>query len=376
MSELLKGVRVVEFAGQGPAPFCAMMLADHGAQIIRIERAQGIATLNIGNDPMRRKRHTLTLNLKDARAQAVALDIIAESHVLIEGHRPGVMERLGLGPDVCLTRQPALIYGRVTGWGQTGPLSHTPGRDINYIGLSGALAAIGSERPTPPLNLVGDFGGGGMLLAFGILAALWQAEQTGTGSIIDAAMIDGAAIQMTSVMGLFANHQWRNQRSSNLLDGGAPFYRTYKCLDHRWIAVGALDRRSITALLKMTELADEFNSVIEDQAQWKALEDRLEALFKTRHRDDWALHPEASTACVTPVLTIDEAPQHPHNRVRNVFTRQGNGQIPSAAPRVSGIQKNARSDEMEYVQDSNILLKLLNWPEERIQTLKAAGICL
>jgi alpha-methylacyl-CoA racemase len=371
---LLSGLRIVEFAGQGPAPFCAMLLADHGAEVIRIERAGGLATLNTGRDPIRRKRHNLTLDLKNPTARDLAFDIISDSNALIEGHRPGVMERLGLGPDICLERQPALVYGRVTGWGQSGPLSQAPGRDINYVGLSGALAAIGSERPTPPLNLVGDYGGGGMLLAFGLVAALVSAGRTGKGCVLDAAMLDGAALLMTSVMGLRANGQWRDQPSANVLDGGAPFYRTYECADGKWIAVGALEARSMGALLKMTSLAELFSSDLRERAEWPELERRLGSAFKRRSRDEWARHPDAQNACVTPVLTMAEAPHHSHNAARGVFANETSSGMPNVAPRISSARGDRESSDQQFRHEAELLRQVLGWPSERVSELEARGI--
>ena len=330
---VLEGIRVVEFAGQGPGPFCAMMLADMGAEVIRIDRRDGIKTLNTGYDPMRRKRTHVALDLKHPDGRNSALKLIERSDALIEGHRPGVMERLGLGPEICRRSNPALVYGRVTGWGQDGPLASQPGRDINYIALSGTLGAIGADQPIPPLNLVGDYGGGGMLLAIGILAALLHSRRTGEGRVVDAAMLDGAALMMTNTYGLLANDQWRDERGTNLLDGGAPFYGTYACADGRWVAVGALDARSLAALFALLEIGDLSPRDAWKRGEWPSLKSRLTSSFKARDRDTWCADPRAGEACVSPVLTLKEARSHPHNVARKLFIECNEELCPAPAPR-------------------------------------------
>ncbi|TVR08202.1 MAG: CoA transferase [Salinarimonadaceae bacterium] len=369
---VLAGTRVVEFAGQGPAPFCAMMLADMGAEVVRIER-NGLSTLNTGYDPMRRRRHSVSIDLKHERGADVALRIIGGSDALIEGHRPGVMERLGLGPERCWEVNPRLVYGRVTGWGQEGPLAKSPGRDINYIALSGALHAMGGDRPIPPLNLVGDFGGGGMLLAVGLLGALIEAGRTGRGQVVDAAMIDGAALLMTSVYGLLANRQWVDERQANLLDGGAPYYRTYRCADGQWLAVGALDERSMAGLLDLLEIETISPSEAFGKLSWARLEPLFEARFLKKARDTWCGDARARNACVSPVLSLTDARKHEQNSSRGVFHEHETGPIPAPAPRFSGHPRGASvplAEAYSSEETDALLCTLLNLGRPELDKLR------
>ncbi|MCB4785869.1 CoA transferase [Delftia sp. Lp-1] len=330
----LEGVRVVEFAGLGPGPFCAMLLADMGAEVLRIARP---GTPVDAQDITTRSRSQVEIDLRGEEGQASALALIARADLLIEGFRPGVMERLGLGPEPCLARNPRLVYGRMTGWGQHGPLAHAAGHDINYIAISGALHAIGraGEAPVPPLNYVGDFGGGGMLLAVGLLAALHEAGRSGRGQVIDAAMTDGTALLSAFMYGFKAKGQWSNQRGENLLDGGAHFYDTYACADGKYIAIGAIEPQFYAELRQRCGIQDPLFDAQLDAARWPLLKLRLADVFRTRTRQQWCELLEGSDACFAPVLDWDEAPQHAHNRARATFTEAGGVLQPAPAPRFS-----------------------------------------
>lgn len=331
----LSGVRIIEFDGLGPVTFAGMVLADLGAEVLRLCRAEAGAFGNVGNDVMHRARNAVVVDLKSPADRDRVLDLIAGADAVIEGFRPGVLERLGLGPEDCATRNPKLVYGRVTGWGQTGPLAQTVGHDINYIGLTGALHAMGEagSPPVPPLNLVGDYGGGAMLLITGVLAALIEARTTGKGRVVDAAMTDGTSLLSALFFSLTASGLWSGERGSNLLDGGAPFYRCYACADGKFVAVGALEPRFYAALLAGLDL-DAADAPQMPVSEWPALEARFGALFANRTRDEWAAHFAGTEACVTPVLTFAEAADHPHNRARQ--TLAGSPTQPSPAPRFDG----------------------------------------
>ncbi len=336
----LHGTRVIEFAGIGPAPFCCMLLADMGAEVVRIDR-QGQGAASALFDPakniLNRGRRALALDLKQAGDVDIALRLVERADVLIEGFRPGVMERLGLGPETCLERNAKLVFGRMTGWGQHGPLAQSAGHDINYLALSGALHAIGRKDsgPVPPLNLVADFGGGAMLLAVGVLAALIEARQSGRGQVVDAAMTDGSALLMAMSYSLKAMGQWRNERQANLLDGGAHFYDTYACADGKWLAVGPIEPQFYRQMLEICGIDDRDFDEQWDEARWPALKARLAAAFAARPRDEWCRLFDGSDACVTPVLDLDEAPEHAHNRARGTFVEHDGLLQPAPAPRFS-----------------------------------------
>ncbi|MGE4337874.1 MAG: CaiB/BaiF CoA transferase family protein [Pigmentiphaga sp.] len=336
----LSGLKVVEFAGLGPGPFCAMVLADLGAEVISIERPrpQPPSARQRAGDVLFRGRRSLVLDLKQPAAINVALRLIDRAHVVIEGFRPGVMEKLGLGPDTCLARNPALVYGRMTGWGQQGPLASAAGHDINYIALSGALSMIGPRggKPTPPPGLVGDFGGGAMLLAVGILGALWHVRDSGQGQVVDAAICDGAALLSSLMYGWRGTGQWSLERGGNMGDGGAYFYDTYVCSDGHCIAIGAIEPKFYAELLQRVGLEDDPAFAKQwDKAQWEERRERLAALFATRTRDAWCELLEGSDACFAPVLSLDEAPQHPHNQARGNFAEVDGIMQPAPAPRFS-----------------------------------------
>jgi alpha-methylacyl-CoA racemase len=343
MNGPLQGLRVIEFAGLGPVPFAGMMLADMGAQVLRIERPgfdpQHTSPLQppLAWDVLARGRRVLPLNLREPQIVDAALAIIERCDVLLEGFRPGVMERLGLAPDVCLARRPALVYGRMTGWGRDGPLAHAAGHDINYLALSGLLGMIGpaDATPVPPLNLVADFGGGGMLLAFGVMCALHEARTSGRGQLVDAAMLDGCALLGAMFSGFRAAGLWPGARGDNLLDGGAPMYNTYRCADGRCVAVGALEPAFAALLRERLGLAGDplFDDML-GRAAWPAQKERLTALFATRSRDEWCMLLEGSDACFAPVLDPLEAPAHPQHEVRQTFVDVGGIVQPSPAPRL------------------------------------------
>ena len=332
----LVGLRVVELAGLGPGPHAAMLLADLGADVVRIERPaesrQHLRLAPVADDQMLRGRRSVMLDLRDSAGRETALRLAERADVLIEGLRPGVTERLGIGPAECRARNPRLVYARMTGWGQDGPLAERAGHDINYIALSGALHAIGNvgTKPVPPLNLVGDFGGGSMFLVLGVLAALWERARSGAGQVIDAAMVDGVSVLAQMFWSLRAGGLWSDQRGSNLLDSGAPFYDTYACADGRYIAVGALEPQFYETLLEGLGLIGENLPGQLDRASWPVLRQRFTDVFASRSRDEWVAVFEGVDACVTPVLSFAEVPAHPHIAARRtVITLDG---IPQAAP--------------------------------------------
>ncbi len=331
----LVGVKVVEFAGIGPGPFCCMLLSDMGADVVRIDRKGG---RSMPKDVTARGRRSVALDLKDANDVAVALALIEKADVLIEGFRPGVMERLGLGPEPALQRNPKLIYGRMTGWGQSGPLAHAAGHDLNYIALSGALHAMGRKKapPSPPLNLVGDYGGGALYLAMGVCAALYEAQRSGKGQVVDSAITDGTASLMGVIYGLRASGVWVDERDANLLDGGAPFYDVYETADGKFVAIGPLEPQFYALLLEKLGLSDDpLFAAQMDRSQWPAMSAKIAAVIRTKTRDAWTALLEGTDACFAPVLTMEEAPQHPHNLARGAFTEVAGVTQPSPAPRFS-----------------------------------------
>ena len=335
----LTGIRILEFAGLGPAPYGGMLLADLGANVLRIER-RGLAAdmFAAASAAMDRGKRSLGLDLKDASAIDLCLRIVEKADVLIEGFRPGVMERLGLGPKVALHRNPRLIYARMTGWGQDGPLAKTAGHDLTFIALTGALAAIGPAEgpPVPPLNLVGDMGGGGTFLVIGILAALLEREKSGRGQVIDAAIVDGVASQLAFVLGLRSGDQWSAARGQNVIDGGLPFYRVYVCADGKCVAVGALEPKFFAELTRGLGLDPVLYLPRQyDRAEWPALHREFEEIFARKPRDEWAALFEGSDACLVPVLGFEEAARHPHNAARSTFIEKQGALQPSPAPRFS-----------------------------------------
>ena len=333
----LAGLKVVEFAGIGPAPMCAMLLADLGADVLRVDRLQD-AGLGIDRRPefdlLNRGRRSAAIDLKQKDGVAAALRLVARADVLIEGFRPGVMERMGLGPDVCLAKNPGLVYGRMTGWGQTGPLAQAAGHDLNYIALIGALHAIGGkEKPVPPLNLVGDFGGGALYLAFGICAALYERQRSGKGQVIDAAMTDGAASLAALFYGLFAQGIWRDQRGANILDGAAPFYDTYETKDGKFVAIAPIEAKFYAEFLAKLGIDPASLPKQNDAKRWPETKARFAAAIKAKTRDEWCRILEGSDACFAPVLSLAEAPKHPHNAARGTFIEVAGVVQPGPAPR-------------------------------------------
>lgn len=331
----LHGFKIIEMAAIGPVPFCGMLLSDMGADVVRIDR-QGAASM-FPDNPVNRGRRSIELNLKQDSDRKLALDLISNADALIEGYRPGVMERLGLGPDICQQRNNRLVFGRMTGWGQHGPLAQAAGHDINYIALTGALHAMGSKTgtPHPPLNLVGDYGGGALYLAVGVLAALLEAGKSGQGQVIDVAMTDGAASLMTMFYGMLAAGNWNTNPGSNLLDGGAPFYDCYACADGRHISLGPIEPQFYAELLQRCEITDTSMHTQMSVEAWPAQKQLLATLFLTKTCDEWCHLLEGTDVCFAPVLDMREAMQHPHNAARNTFVHS-HGQIqPAPAPRFS-----------------------------------------
>lgn len=334
----LAGLRIIEFAGIGPGPFAGMMLADMGAEIIRIERPGSSSPTAQGADEldfMARGRKSLALNLKAPGAVEIALRLVETADSLIEGFRPGVMERLGLGPDVCLARNERLVFGRMTGWGQDGPIAHTAGHDLNYIALTGALWASGEglRAPTFPMNLLGDFGGGGMFLAFGMVTGMLKAARTGKGDVVDAAIVDGTAALMTMIYSRRAMGTWRDERAANVLDGGVPWYGVYECADGGWITIGSLEPQFWAVLLDKLAIQESDFGDRSDRSTWPAMRAKLAEIFKAHPRDHWTALLQDSDACFAPVLSPAEAADHPHNHARGIFS--GETSQPMPAPRFS-----------------------------------------
>jgi alpha-methylacyl-CoA racemase len=335
MAGPLSGLRIIELAGIGPGPFAAMMLADHGAEVIRVDRPG--ARID-SRDPLLRSRRLIGVDLKSPEGKAKVRELVKSADGLIEGFRPGVTERLGLGPDVLLVDNPKLVYGRMTGWGQTGPYAQAAGHDINYIALAGALHAYGraGEKPTPPINMVGDFGGGGMMLAFGMVSALLHAQKTGQGQVIDTAMTDGAAVLMSMIWGFRANGIWQDERGVNMLDTGAHFYDTYETADGKFISIGSIEPQFYAELRRLAGLTEDkdFDAQMV-MSGWPALKDKLTLLFKAKTRDQWCDLMEMTDVCFAPVLSMAEAPAHPHNAARGTFIDVDGVMQPAPAPRYS-----------------------------------------
>ncbi|HWE99081.1 MAG TPA: CaiB/BaiF CoA-transferase family protein [Caulobacteraceae bacterium] len=330
----LSDLKILEFAGIGPGPFCGMLLSDLGADVVRIDRKGGGRAGRA--DITARGRRSVALDLKAPASVEACLKLMETADAVFEGFRPGVMERLGLGPDVALKRNPKLVYGRMTGWGQSGPYAHAAGHDMNYIAISGALSAIGtSEKPIPPLNLVGDFGGGALYLAFGLLAGVINARSTGQGQVVDCAMSDGAASLMAMFYGFKASGAWSSQRRSNLLDGGAHFYDTYRCADGGWIAIGSIEPQFYALLLQKTGIEDPDFQAQMDRSAWPRLREKLAAVIGAKTRDEWCEIMDGTDVCFAPVLDLDEAPRHPHNVARQTFVEVDGVTQPAPAPRFS-----------------------------------------
>lgn len=368
----LSGIRIIEFAGIGPGPLCGTFLGDMGADIIRIDRAGGKSAPGAGS----RSRRSIALNLKDPRGVDVALKLLDGADGTFEPFRPGVMERLGLGPEVCLARNPKLVYGRMTGWGQDGPLASAAGHDINYIALTGALHAIGERGggPVPPLNLVGDFGGGTMLLAFGMVCGLLEASRSGRGQVVDAAMIDGASMLMAMLYGMKDAGAWTNTRGDNMLDGGAHFYGCYECSDGKWISIGSIEPQFYALLRETLGLTDPAFDAQTDKAGWQALKAKLADHFRTKTCAQWVQLMEGTDICFAPVLDLDDAPQHPHNVARRTFIEVDGVTQPAPAPRFSRTPAAHPSGAPQIGGNTDGVLAEAGFGNADIQQLRDDGI--
>ncbi len=380
MAGPLSGTRIIEMAGIGPGPFAAMMLADMGAEVIRVERTHAVwdpMPEEPSWDVLQRGRRNVAVDLKHPEGVAVFLRLVERADALLEGFRPGVMERLGIGPDDCLARNPRLVYGRMTGWGQEGPYAQAAGHDINYISLAGALAhfARRGEPPTPPLNLVGDFGGGGMLLAFGVVCALLEARRSGQGQVVDAAMVDGAAVMMSMFwamrrVGIFDE----DHPGTNLLDTGAHFYDVYRCADGKYVSIGSIEPQFYAELLRLTGLADDPEFALQmERNLWPVLKGRLETMFHTKTRDEWCALMEGTDVCFAPVLTMAEAARHPHNVARGTIVEIDGVAQPAPAPRFSRTRTDTPTPPAHPGQHTRAVLADWGVAETEIEQLLALG---
>jgi alpha-methylacyl-CoA racemase len=373
----LQGVKIIELAGIGPGPFAGMLLSDMGADVVRIDRAQQVTGdfSKPNRDSMYRGRRSIGVDLKHPDGVEAVLQLVESADALFEGFRPGVTERLGLGPDVCLARNPKLVYGRMTGWGQDGPYAQAAGHDINYIALAGALAHFGREggKPTPPINLVGDFGGGGMFLAFGVVCGILEAQRSGRGQVIDAAMVDGSAILMSMMWGLRAIGFWDEAMGVNVLDTGAPFYDTYETKDGKFVSLGSLEPQFYAELVNRLGLADAGLPAQMDRAGWPELRERFTALFKTKTRDEWSAILEHSDACFAPVLTMSEAVEHPHIKARGTVINRAGVDQPAPAPRFSRTAAEVQRDAPWPGQHTDEALRDWGFADDAIAKLRDAG---
>ena len=374
----LAGVKIIEIAGIGPGPFCAMMLADMGADVIRVDRAASVR----GGDPsvppadlINRGRRSIGIDLKSPEGVETVLKLVESSDGLIEGFRPGVAERLGIGPDACLARNPKLAYGRMTGWGQEGPYALTAGHDINYISLAGALEPMGrqGEAPVPPLNLVGDFGGGGMFLAYGLVCAILEARSSGRGQVVDAAMVDGAAALMTFFHGFRAMGIWNDERGTNMLDTGAHYYDVYECSDGKFVSIGSIEPQFYAELRAKLGLTDDKWDAQNSRREWPDFKQELQAIFKTKTRDEWCEIIEGSDVCFAPVLTMAEAPAHPHNVARGTFTEVAGIVQPRPAPRFSRTDSTIQSPPPHAGQHTDEVLADFGFGAEETAALRESG---
>ncbi|ALL13427.1 CaiB/BaiF CoA transferase family protein [Caulobacter henricii] len=369
----LSGLKIVEFAGIGPGPFCGMLLSDLGADVVRIDR-KGQGRGGSPADVTARGRRSVALDLKQPESIEACLTLLEGADGLIEGFRPGVMERLGLGPDVALARNPKLVYGRMTGWGQFGPYAKAAGHDMNYIAITGALDAIGTtDKPVPPLNLVGDFGGGALYLAFGLLAGIIHARSSGEGQVIDCAMSDGAASLMAMFYGFKAGGMWSDGRRANLLDGGAHFYDTYQCSDGGWISIGSIEPQFYLLLLEKTGITDPQFQHQMSRDEWPELRDKLAAVIRTKTRDEWCELMDGTDVCFAPVLSMEEAPRHAHNSARETFVEVAGVIQPAPAPRFSATPGKIQGPPPKVGGDNETALRDWGFTVEAIDALKAKG---
>ncbi|MBE97397.1 CaiB/BaiF CoA-transferase family protein [Marinobacter sp.] len=372
----LNGVRIIELAGIGPGPFCGMVLADLGAEVISVERV-GAGPEKPALDCSRRGKRSIALNLKSEAGVETLLKLVDSADALFEGFRPGVVEKLGIGPDQCLQRNPRLIYGRMTGWGQYGPMSQAAGHDINYISLTGALHAMGrpGEKPVPPLNLVGDFGGGGMFLALGIVSGLLEARSSGKGQVVDAAMTDGSAVLMSMFNTAYEMGLHSLDRGTNRLDGGAHFYDTYETLDGQYISIGSIEPQFYAQLLEVANLpADEFGQQM-DRSRWPDLKRAIADVFRQKTRDQWCELMEGSDICFAPVLDLKEAQDHPHNVARQTYVDVGGIKQPAPAPRFSRTEPSVRHEARPYGSDTEAVLTDLGYSSEQLTAMREQSVC-
>lgn len=369
----LEGIRVIEIAGIGPGPFCGMMLSDMGAEVLRIDRADKVREPGVSGDPLARGRKSIGVDLKSPRGVEVVMKLVEKADALFEGFRPGVMERLGLGPEPCLARNPGLVYGRMTGWGQDGPMASAAGHDINYISLAGALEPIGrkGEKPMFPLNLVGDFGGGGLILAFGIACAIIERERSGKGQVVDAAMVDGAAVLMTMFHGMRSVGFWNEERGTNILDTGAHFYDVYECKDGKFISIGSIEPQFYAELLERTGLNGDDLGAQMDRARWEANKETVAAMFKTRTREEWCRELEGTDVCFAPVLSMTEAVEHPHNQARGTFVEREGMVQPGPAPRFSRTQPGIQGPPPQPGSHTNEALEAWGFESAEVEALRS-----
>jgi len=374
----LAGYKIIELAGIGPNPMCAMMLADMGAEVIHVDRVTD-SDLGINVDPkymlLNRGRRSIAVDLKTPAGVELVLRLISDADALIEGFRPGVTERLGLGPDICMARNEKLVYGRVTGWGQHGTLAKAAGHDINYISLTGAAYAIGREGqpPSPPLNLVGDFGGGGMLLALGVVAALLEAQKSGKGQVVDAAMTDGASILMTALYGMHGAGAWSDKRESNFLDGGAHFYNAYETAEGQFISIASIESKFYAEFLELTGFDDPSHTAHQDKGMWSENRIKMAELIKTKTRSEWCELLEGTDVCFAPILSLSEAPSHPHNRSRDTFVENDGVVQPAPAPRFSRTPSQIQSAPSVPGSDTDAVLSDWGFSDSEIADLKGSG---
>ena len=370
----LKGLKIIEMAGIGPGPFCGMVLADLGAEIIRVDRASAIGT-GSKQEPSNRGKKSIAVDLKAKEGVEVVLKLVETADAIFEGFRPGVMERLGIGPEVCLARNDRIVFGRMTGWGQEGPLANAAGHDINYISLSGALAAIGrpGSPPVPPLNLIGDFGGGGMLLALGLVAALLESKESKKGQVVDAAMTDGSALLMTMIYSMQSSGMWKTTMGSNLLDGGSHFYDTYECKDGKFISIGSIEPQFYALLCQIAELDEKVFSKQMSRDLWPEQKEEIKKIFLNKTRDEWCELMEGTDVCFAPVLDMSEAPEHPHNKERKTFIDLEGVTQPAPAPRFSRTEPEVVSSPSIVGEHTNEVLFSIGLSEEDISSLKTSG---
>ena len=370
----LKGLKIIEMAGIGPGPFCGMVLADLGAEIIRVDRASAIGT-GSKKEPSNRGKKSIAVDLKAKEGVEVVLKLVETADAIFEGFRPGVMERLGIGPEVCLARNDRIVFGRMTGWGQEGPLANAAGHDINYISLSGALAAIGrpGSPPVPPLNLIGDFGGGGMLLALGLVAALLESKESKKGQVVDAAMTDGSALLMTMIYSMQSSGMWKTTMGSNLLDGGSHFYDTYECKDGKFISIGSIEPQFYALLCQIAELDEKVFSRQMSRDLWPEQKEEIKKIFLKKTRDEWCELMEGTDVCFAPVLDMSEAPHHPHNKERKTFIDLEGVTQPAPAPRFSRTEPEVVSSPSIVGEHTSEVLSSIGLSEEDIGSLKSSG---